>query len=90
MNWRERIIIDSEILTGKLVIKGTRLAVSSLSTCWLMIGLSRRSCGITITPDRTKAYVTSLRHYQSLSFTDYEMRDIEKRLIEWGILRKRF
>jgi len=32
--------------------------------------------------------VTSLRHYQSLSFTDYEMRDIEKRLTEWGILRK--
>jgi integrase len=32
--------------------------------------------------------ITSLRHYQSLSFTDYEMRDIEKRLTEWGILRK--
>lgn len=31
--------------------------------------------------------VTSLRHYQSLSFTDYEMRDIQKRLAEWGILR---
>jgi len=27
MNWRERIIIDSEILTGKLVIKGMRLTV---------------------------------------------------------------
>jgi len=32
--------------------------------------------------------VTSLKHYQSLSFTDYEMRDIEKRLTEWGILRR--
>lgn len=31
--------------------------------------------------------VTSLRHYQSLSFTDYEMRDIKKRLTEWGILQ---
>lgn len=31
--------------------------------------------------------VTSLRHYQSLSFTDYELRDIKKRLTEWGILR---
>jgi integrase len=30
--------------------------------------------------------VTSLKHYQSLSFTDYEMRDIRKRLTEWGIL----
>ena len=32
--------------------------------------------------------ITSLRHYQSLSFTDYEMRDVEKRLTEWGILGK--
>lgn len=31
--------------------------------------------------------VTSLKHYQSLSFTDYELRDIKKRLTEWGILR---
>jgi hypothetical protein len=30
--------------------------------------------------------ITSLRHYQSLSFTDYELRDIKKRLNEWGIL----
>lgn len=30
--------------------------------------------------------ITSLRHYQSLSFTDYELRDIKKRLTEWGIL----
>ena len=27
MNWRERIIIDPAILTGKPVIRGTRLAV---------------------------------------------------------------
>jgi len=33
--------------------------------------------------------ITSLKHYQSLSFTDYEMRDIEKRLVEWGILKRR-
>ena len=31
--------------------------------------------------------ITSLKHYQSLSFTDYELRDIKKRLIEWGILQ---
>jgi len=30
--------------------------------------------------------ITSLRHYQSLSFTDYELRDIRKRLSEWGVL----
>lgn len=27
MNWRERIIIDPAVLTGKPIIKGTRLAV---------------------------------------------------------------
>jgi integrase len=30
--------------------------------------------------------VTSLKHYQSLSFTEYEMRDIRRRLTEWSIL----
>lgn len=30
--------------------------------------------------------ITSLRHYQSLSFTDYELRDIKKRLTEWSML----
>lgn len=30
--------------------------------------------------------ITSLRHYQSLSFTAYELKDIKKRLQEWGIL----
>jgi hypothetical protein len=31
--------------------------------------------------------ITSLKHYQSLSFTDYELRDIKKRLTEWGVLK---
>jgi hypothetical protein len=30
---------------------------------------------------------TSLYHYQGLSFTDIEMHQIKKRLMEWGILR---
>lgn len=30
--------------------------------------------------------MTSLRCYQSLSFTAYELRDIKKKLTEWGIL----
>jgi len=27
MNWRERIVVSPDVLLGKLVIKGTRLAV---------------------------------------------------------------
>jgi uncharacterized protein (DUF433 family) len=27
MDWKERIIIDPEVLTGKPIVKGTRLAV---------------------------------------------------------------
>jgi uncharacterized protein (DUF433 family) len=27
MNWQDRIVIDPDILTGKPVVKGTRLAV---------------------------------------------------------------
>ncbi len=30
---------------------------------------------------------TSLYHYQGLSFTDIEMHQIKKRLMEWGVLR---
>jgi len=31
--------------------------------------------------------ITSLKHYQSLPFTDYELRDIKKRLIELEVLK---
>ncbi|HOA74577.1 MAG TPA: DUF433 domain-containing protein [Phycisphaerae bacterium] len=30
MNWRERIVVDPDVLAGKPVIKGTRLAVESI------------------------------------------------------------
>ncbi len=30
MNWQDRIVIDPEILVGKPVVKGTRLAVAFL------------------------------------------------------------
>jgi len=33
--------------------------------------------------------ITSFRHYQSFSYTDYEVKDIERKLIEWKILRQR-
>jgi len=32
MDWEDRIIIDQEVLTGKPVVKGTRLAVEFIVT----------------------------------------------------------
>ena len=43
---------------------------------------------IKIYPYQGHDSVTSLMHYQSLSFTDYELRDIKVRLTEWGILQR--
>lgn len=51
MNWQERIVIDSEILTGKPVIKGTRLSVEFildlLAQGWSEADLLRNYPGIT-------------------------------------------
>ena len=32
--------------------------------------------------------LTSMRHYQGLAFSENDIRDIQKQLSEWGILRK--
>ncbi|GAB4283710.1 MAG: DUF433 domain-containing protein [Oscillatoriaceae cyanobacterium] len=52
MSWPERIAIDSEILTGKPVIKGTRLAVEFildlLAQGWSEADIMRNYPGITI------------------------------------------
>ena len=52
MNWQERIIIDPEILVGKPVIKGTRLAVDFvidlLAEGWSETEILRNYPGITI------------------------------------------
>jgi len=32
--------------------------------------------------------VTSMKHYQGLAFTEDELRDIKKKLTEWGILKQ--
>ncbi len=51
MNWQERIIVDPEILVGKPVIKGTRLAVEFiidlLAQGWTEDEILRNYPGIT-------------------------------------------
>jgi uncharacterized protein (DUF433 family) len=53
MNWQERIVIDPEILTGKPVIKGTRLAVELiidlLASEWSEADILRNYPGLTHT-----------------------------------------
>ena len=51
MHWEERIVIDSDILTGKPVVKGTRLAVEFivdlLAQGWSESELLRNYPGLT-------------------------------------------
>ncbi|MEZ4861184.1 MAG: DUF433 domain-containing protein [Caldilineaceae bacterium] len=51
MNWQDRIVIDPEILTGKPVIKGTRLAVEFivdlLASDWSEADILRNYPGLT-------------------------------------------
>jgi uncharacterized protein (DUF433 family) len=51
MDWNERIVIDPEILVGKPVIKGTRLAVEFiidlLAQGWTEQDILRNYLGIT-------------------------------------------
>jgi uncharacterized protein (DUF433 family) len=51
MDWQDRIIVDPEILVGKLVIKGTRLAVEFvidlLAQGWTEADILRNYPGLT-------------------------------------------
>lgn len=51
MNWQERIVVDPAILTGKPVVKGTRLAVEFvielLAQGWLEDEVLRNYPGLT-------------------------------------------
>ena len=51
MNWRDRIVIDPEILVGKPVVRGTRLAVdfviSLLAQGWSEAEILRNYPGLT-------------------------------------------
>ncbi len=51
MNWQERIILDPEILAGKPVVKGTRLAVEFiiglLAAEWTESDILRNYPGLT-------------------------------------------
>lgn len=52
MDWQERIVIDPQILTGKPIIKGTRLAVefivNLLAQGWSETDILRNYPGVTV------------------------------------------
>ena len=52
MDWRERIVVDPEILVGKPVIRGTRIAVEFvidlLAQGWTEADLLRNYPGVTV------------------------------------------
>jgi uncharacterized protein (DUF433 family) len=45
MNWQERIVVDPNILLGKPVIRGTRLAVEFIIDLLAQGWPQRKSCG---------------------------------------------
>jgi len=51
MNWQDRIVVDPEILVGKPVVKGTRLAVEFiidlLAQGWIEAEILRNYPGLT-------------------------------------------
>jgi uncharacterized protein (DUF433 family) len=51
MNWQERIVLDPEVMTGKPVIRGTRLAVEFiidlLARGWTEADILRNYPGLT-------------------------------------------
>jgi uncharacterized protein (DUF433 family) len=63
MDWKERIIIDQKILTGKPVVKGTRLAVEFivdlLAQGWSEADILRNYPGL------TKDDIQACLHYAS-------------------------
>lgn len=67
MDWEERIVIDPNILTGKPVVKGTRLAVEFvidlLAQGWTESQVLRNYPGLTAEDIRAcLAYASSVLH----------------------------
>jgi uncharacterized protein (DUF433 family) len=71
MNWEERIVIDPKILTGKPVIKGTRLSVEFiidlLAQGWPYSEISRNYPGITVEDIQAcLKYTSAILHYENV------------------------
>jgi len=69
MDWRERIVLDPEILVGKPVVKGTRLAVEFivdlLAQGWSEDNILRNYPGLTVEDVRAcLSYASTVLHEQ--------------------------
>lgn len=71
MDWRERIVLDPEILVGKPVVKGTRLAVEFivdlLAQGWSEENILRNYPGLTVEDVRAcLSYASTVLHEQKV------------------------
>lgn len=71
MDWRERIVLDPEILVGKPVVKGTRLAVEFivdlLAQGWSEDNILRNYPGLTVEDVRAcLSYASTVLHEQKV------------------------
>ena len=69
MDWRERIVLDPEILVGNPVVKGTRLAVEFivdlLAQGWSEDNILRNYPGLTVEDVRAcLSYASTVLHEQ--------------------------
>ena len=74
MNWHERIAINPDVLVGKPVIKGTRLAVEFIIELLLKDGLKLKWCVITrvfSTKIFKLAFFTPVKCFTLKKFTPY-------------------
>lgn len=76
----QRWAIEAKLNPYGLSVKTTRKTIES----WQIAGGVVES---TVCLRAGHDSVTSMKHYQGLAFNDEELRDIKKKLTEWGILK---
>lgn len=92
MNWQDRIVVDPEILVGKPVVKGTRLAVEFiidlLAQGWTEAEILRNYPGLTlalemsgeVTPSLQDEFLEGLTYEEYFALSDEEEKALWDRI----------